>query len=81
MTQRYKKKTVALVQGGLGAESEISLMSAQAVAQAFEELNIHYTVVSADTNLLKKLSLLKLSAIMGSMITIASIVLGLLIKL
>ena len=59
MTQRYKKKTIALVQGGLGAENEISLMSARAVSQAFKELNIHYATIFADKNLLKKLSVLK----------------------
>lgn len=59
MTHRYKNKTVALIQGGLGAENEISLMSARSVAKAFKELNIHYIAVKADKNLLKNLSLLK----------------------
>ena len=54
-----KIKKVALIQGGLGAEREISLMSAKSVAKAFDELNISYTLIESDMNLtqnLKKLN-------------------------
>ncbi len=52
-------KIVALIQGGLGAEREISLMSAQAVAKAFKELGVPYTKLFADKHLWKNLSRLK----------------------
>ena len=52
-------KTVALIQGGLGAEREISLLSAQAVAKAFKELGVPYTTLFANKHLWKNLSRLK----------------------
>ncbi len=52
-------KMTALVQGGLGAEREISLMSARAVATAFDELNIPYKVISAGKDIAGRLSDLK----------------------
>ena len=56
---REKIKKVGLIQGGLGAEREVSLMSSQAVAKAFDELGISYKIVEADINLAKSLSELK----------------------
>ena len=50
-----KIKKVALIQGGLGAEREISLMSAKSVAKAFDEMNIPYTLIESDMDLTKKL--------------------------
>ena len=58
MNQKQIKK-VALVQGGPGAEREVSLMSAGAVAKAFDELNISYTIIDSDTDLAKNLADLK----------------------
>ncbi len=54
-----KIKKVGLIQGGLGAEREVSLMSSQSVAKAFDELGILYTVLEADENIAKNLSKLK----------------------
>ena len=54
-----KKQKVALIQGGLGDEREISLMSAKCVAKALKQLNIPYQTLEADKNLPKKLILLK----------------------
>ena len=51
MIQNNNCKKVALIQGGLGAEREISLISAQAVAKALKALKIPYTLVSADKDL------------------------------
>ena len=53
------KKKVALIQGGLGAEREVSLMSAAGVAKAFDKLSISYTIVESDTHLANKLSSLR----------------------
>lgn len=50
-----KIKKVALIQGGLGAEREVSFMSAKVVAKAFDELNISYTLIESDRNLAKNL--------------------------
>ena len=52
-------KTVALIQGGLGTEREISIQSAGAVAKAFDNLNVSYTIIESDRNLIKSLSALK----------------------
>ncbi len=52
-------KTTALIQGGLGAEKEVSLLSAHAVAQAFKALNIPFHVVECDKNIFQTLSRLK----------------------
>ncbi len=52
-------KQVALIQGGLGAERKISLLSGKAIACALSELNIPYYVIDADQYLPKKLSELK----------------------
>ena len=52
-------KKVGLIQGGLGVEREVSLMSSQSVAKAFDELGILYEVIEADKNLSKNLSKLK----------------------
>ena len=54
-----KIKKVALIQGGLGAEKEVSLLSAQVVAKAFKALNIPYTIVESDKHIVQKLSKLK----------------------
>ena len=51
MVRNNNFKTVALIQGGLGAEREISLISAQAVAKVLDVLNISYTLVDADKDL------------------------------
>ena len=48
-------KTVALIRGGLGAEREISLLSAEAVAKSFDALNISYERVEADKKLPNRL--------------------------
>ena len=52
-------KTTALVQGGLGAEKEVSLRSAKAVAQAFKALDIPFHVVACDQSVFRTLSRLK----------------------
>ncbi|MBC6415985.1 MAG: D-alanine--D-alanine ligase [Bdellovibrionales bacterium] len=44
-------KKIALIQGGLGPENKISLMSAKAVAQAFDKLNYPYIKLEADQKL------------------------------
>ena len=54
-TRKKKSKKIALVQGGLGPESEISLMSAKAVAKAFDKLGYRYFTVTADHNLFQTL--------------------------
>jgi len=54
-----QKTKIALIQGGLGAEREVSLLSAQAVARAFKALNISYQVVESDKDLVNKLYHLK----------------------
>ena len=46
-----KKQTIALVQGGQGPESAISLISAKAVAKAFDQLKYKYFLAPADKNL------------------------------
>ena len=51
MVKNNNFKQVALIQGGLGAEKEISLVSAAAVAKALKALNIPYTIVSANEDL------------------------------
>ena len=53
------KKLTALIQGGLGAEKEISLTSGRAAAKALKELNIPFKTLLADHNLPKKLLALK----------------------
>ncbi len=51
MVKNNNFKKVALIQGGLGAEREISLISGKAVAKALDALKISYTIVSADKDL------------------------------
>ena len=46
-----EKKNIALVQGGLGLENKISLISAQAVAGALDQLNYKYFIAPADQHL------------------------------
>jgi len=46
-----KNKNIALVQGGLGPENEISLLSAQAVTKALDKLGYSYFIAPADHNL------------------------------
>ena len=46
-----QKKNIALVQGGPGPESEISRISAQAVAKALDQLAYKYFIAPADQNL------------------------------
>lgn len=53
--KRVFSKKIALIQGGLGPESEISLMSGKAVAKAFDRLNYSYFRVTADSLLYQKL--------------------------
>ena len=53
--KRTFQKKIALVQGGPGPESEISLMSATAVAKAFDSLNYNYFKVQADSQLFQTL--------------------------
>jgi len=48
-------KKIALIQGGLGPEREISFISAQAVSEALDQLKIPYSVVECDQNLPHKL--------------------------
>ena len=55
MTKKVSSKKIALIQGGLGPESEISLLSGKAVAKAFDRLNYNYFVVTADSRLFEKL--------------------------
>ena len=55
--KKYKK--IALVQGGLGSEKEISLMSAKAVAKAFDKIGYKYFTATADHNLFQTLQLEK----------------------
>jgi len=50
-----KTKTIALVQGGLGPEKQISQISAKAVAQALEQLNYNYFTLEADDHLVSNL--------------------------
>ena len=52
-------KKIALIQGGLGAEREVSLMSASGVAGAFDKLGVSYTILDLDAHLIDKLSRLK----------------------
>ena len=54
-----EKQKVALIQGGLGAEKEVSLMSAHGVAKAFDNLGVSYTVLESDADLMQKLYRLK----------------------
>ncbi|MAE72760.1 MAG: D-alanine--D-alanine ligase [Bdellovibrionaceae bacterium] len=44
-------KKVVLLQGGLGAERDVSLATGRAFAQALDELNYDYVIVEADANL------------------------------
>ncbi len=46
-----KQQKVALIQGGQGAESKISLLSGQAVSKALDKLGISYKVFCADAGL------------------------------
>ena len=59
MAKTYKIKKIALVQGGLGPENKVSLMSAKAVARAFDKLGYKYFTVTADHNLFQVLQLEK----------------------
>lgn len=51
MKKVMKKRNVAIVQGGPGPESDISLISAKAVAKALDQLAYKYFFVKADENL------------------------------
>ena len=51
--KKYRK--IALIQGGLGPESKISLMSAKAVAKAFDKLGYKYFRLTADHSLFQSL--------------------------
>lgn len=46
-----KKTKIALIQGGMGHEKEISLISSKAVAKALKKLNYNYFIAPADQNL------------------------------
>ena len=50
-----KTKKIALIQGGLGIERDISLITGQNVAQAFTRLELSFNTFESDTNLLEKL--------------------------
>ncbi len=50
-----QKKKIALIQGGLGAEREISHRSSQAVAQVLDQLNKAYFILESDPELPLKL--------------------------
>ena len=52
-------KPIALIQGGLGAEREISLLSGRAVAPVLDDLKLPYEVVEGNKNLPQKLSQLQ----------------------
>lgn len=54
-----KIKQVALIQGGLGSEREVSLLSATAISTAFTQLNIPYTIIESDIHIATNLSQLK----------------------
>ena len=54
-TPKQKNIKIALIQGGLGPEREISLMSAKAVAKAFDKLGYKYFNVIADQSLFQSL--------------------------
>ena len=45
------KQKVTLVQGGLGAEKDISFLSGKAVARAFDSLGLTYNTLNAGPNL------------------------------
>ena len=50
------EKKIALIEGGLGSEREISLQTSQAFQKAFKELCYHYEVIDADETLPIKLA-------------------------
>ena len=50
-----KTKKIALIQGGLGVERDISLITGQNVTQALTRLELSFKVFEADTNLLEEL--------------------------
>ena len=49
----------SIIQGGMGAEREVSLLSAQAVAKALKQLKIPYHIVECDQHIAEKLKRLK----------------------
>ena len=55
MSKKKSLKKIALIQGGFGLESDISLMSGKAVQKAFDRLSCNYFVVQSDTDLFQKL--------------------------
>ena len=50
-----KTKKIALIQGGLGIEKDISLITGQNTAQAFTRLKLTFKTFSADANLFERL--------------------------
>ncbi len=50
-----RDEKIALIQGGLGAEKEVSWFSARAVARVFDELGMAYQVIESDADLVNKL--------------------------
>lgn len=50
---------IALIQGGLGQEAEVSRNTGKSFEKALKELNYNYDVVDADSNLIQKLIDLK----------------------
>ena len=55
MSKKKSLKKIALIQGGFGLESDISLMSGKAVQKAFDRLGCNYFVVPSDAGLFQKL--------------------------
>lgn len=55
--KKNKKKNIkiALIKGGLGPESKVSLMSAKVISKAFDKLGYKYFTVTADHNLFQSL--------------------------
>lgn len=58
-TRKKKYKKIALIQGGLGPEQKISLMSAKEIAKAFDKLDYKYVTITADHKMIQSLQLEK----------------------
>ena len=58
-SNKLKNIKVALIQGGIGPESKISIMSAKCIAKAFDKLGYTYYNVTADYSLFESLQSLK----------------------
>ena len=51
-----KENKIALIQGGLGAEHDISNLTGEAVAKVFDTLNLTYKIILSDNRFIKSLS-------------------------